>query len=56
MKRYKVVHPHRSNYPDPIVLVKGDFVIYGREDTEFPNWIFVKQSILKSVDGYRNKY
>ncbi|WJX08324.1 SH3 domain-containing protein [Bacillus cereus] len=40
MKQYKVVHPHYSNYPDPIVLAKGDVIIYGREDTEFPNWIF----------------
>ncbi|RAI98347.1 variant SH3 domain-containing protein [Paenibacillus pabuli] len=40
MKQYKVVYPHLSNYPDPIVLAIGDVVIYGREDTEFPNWIF----------------
>ncbi|MEO2212960.1 SH3 domain-containing protein [Paenibacillus amylolyticus] len=40
MKLYKVVQPHNSNYPDPIVLAKGDTILYGREDTEFPNWIF----------------
>ncbi|MGG2093510.1 SH3 domain-containing protein [Bacillus sp. S13(2024)] len=40
MKQFKVVHPHYSNYPEPIVLAQGDVVIYGREDTEFPNWIF----------------
>lgn len=40
MKKYIVVHTHHSNYPDPIVLSKGDVVLYGKEDTEFPNWIF----------------
>jgi len=62
MKRYQVVHSHFSNYPDPIVLAKGDTVLYGREDTEFPNWIFceaihsqkrgwVPQQILSSPDA-----
>lgn len=62
MKRYQVVHSHFSNYPDPIVLAKGDTVLYGREDTEFPNWIFceaihsqkrgwVPKQILSSPDA-----
>lgn len=40
MKPYKVIHSHQSNYPDPIVLTRGEIVHYGEEDTQFPNWIF----------------
>ncbi|MBV6682623.1 hypothetical protein KV679_02840 [Bacillus sp. JRC01] len=40
MKRYIIIQPHLSTYPDPITLNTGDKVIYGREDTEYPNWIF----------------
>lgn len=51
MKQYKVIHPHQSNYPDPIVLAKGDIVHYGEEDTEFPNWIFC-ESIKSKKRGW----
>ncbi|MCM2588128.1 SH3 domain-containing protein [Rossellomorea marisflavi] len=40
MNQYVVIKPHHSTYPDPITLKTGDKVIYGKEDTEYPNWVF----------------
>ncbi|PAE18949.1 hypothetical protein CHH80_19260 [Bacillus sp. 7504-2] len=40
MRKYTVIKKHVSNYPDPIVLKKDQKVLFGKEDTQFPNWIF----------------
>lgn len=49
MQQYKVIKEHISNYPDPIVLHKGQEVSYGDEDTQFPNWIFCKSISTNKV-------
>ncbi|WHY78424.1 SH3 domain-containing protein [Neobacillus sp. WH10] len=51
MQRYTVIKGHISNYPDPIVLKKEQEVLYGKEDTQFPNWIFCK-SITTNKEGW----
>ncbi|MEK3902732.1 SH3 domain-containing protein [Paenibacillus sp. FSL R7-0179] len=51
MQRYTVIKAHTSTYPDPIILQKGQEVWYGREDTQFPNWIFCK-SVSTSKEGW----
>ncbi|GGH28979.1 SH3 domain-containing protein [Paenibacillus segetis] len=40
MQHYTVIKDHISSYPDPIILRKEQEVLYGKEDTQFPNWIF----------------
>ncbi|WP_313803485.1 hypothetical protein [Cytobacillus sp.] len=42
---------HISNYPDPILLKKEQEVLYCKEDTQFPNWIFCK-SIVTHKEGW----
>ena len=39
--KYVAVSPHRSNYPDPIRLTRGDAVALGRRDDQHPGWIWV---------------
>ncbi|WP_067841490.1 SH3 domain-containing protein [Amphibacillus sediminis] len=51
MKRYIVIKPYTSCYPDPITLKKGDKVYYGKEDTEYPNWIYCK-SLITEKEGW----
>lgn len=34
-----------AQYPDPIVLRKGDPVSLGKRDTDFPGWIWATSSI-----------
>ncbi|OBR64045.1 hypothetical protein A7K91_20350 [Paenibacillus oryzae] len=51
MQRSIVIKGHTSTYPDPIILEKGQAVLYGKEDTEFPNWIFCK-SIITNKEGW----
>lgn len=51
MKQYTVIKDHKSNYPDPIVLKKDQEVLYGKEDTQFKNWIFCK-SIATNKKGW----
>ncbi|WP_405108019.1 SH3 domain-containing protein [Paenibacillus sp. FSL K6-1217] len=51
MQRYTVIKAHTSTYPDPIILQKGQEVWYGREDTQFPNWIFCK-SVSTNKEGW----
>ncbi|KXF82306.1 SH3 domain-containing protein [Enterovibrio coralii] len=36
-----VIEQHVSEYPDPIVLRKGEVVELGDGDDEYPHWIFV---------------
>jgi SH3-like domain-containing protein len=36
----RVVRDHEPIYPDPIVLRPGDRVRLGREDDEFPGWVW----------------
>ncbi|MEI2355298.1 hypothetical protein [Mesobacillus zeae] len=40
MQKYTVIKGHISNFPDPIILKKEQEVLYGKEDKQFPNWIF----------------
>ncbi len=39
--RVSVIHQHRSNYPDPVSFRRGDRLVAGRRDTEYPGWIRV---------------
>ncbi|MBS4188990.1 hypothetical protein KHA94_02005 [Bacillus sp. FJAT-49705] len=49
MPQYKVIKEHISNYPDPIVLKKGLEVLYGNENTQFPNWVFYESISTNKV-------
>ncbi|GAA5416800.1 hypothetical protein Pryu01_01839 [Paraliobacillus ryukyuensis] len=51
MKQFTISQEHISTYPNPIILKKGEEVYYGKEDTEFPNWIFCK-SISTRKSGW----
>ncbi|WP_028591839.1 SH3 domain-containing protein [Paenibacillus massiliensis] len=51
MHRYIVIKSHESTYPDPIILQAQQEVLYGAEDTEYPNWIFCK-SLLTDKEGW----
>ena len=39
--KFLVTIPHTSNYPDPISLKVGDVIEIGKQDDEFPGWIWV---------------
>lgn len=51
MNQFAVIKDYQSCYPDPIVLKKGDEVFYGKEDTQYPNWIFCK-SVTSEKEGW----
>ena len=34
----RVVREHTAQYPDPIVVRRGDRVLVGADDPEFPGW------------------
>ncbi|TGA98453.1 hypothetical protein E4665_07975 [Sporolactobacillus shoreae] len=51
MPRYTVIENYQSCYPDPIVLKRGEEVLYGEEDTQYPNWIFC-QSLKSKKEGW----
>ncbi|MFK9094417.1 SH3 domain-containing protein [Bacillus salipaludis] len=51
MQTYTVIKDYQSCYPDPIVLKKGEEIFYGKEDTQYPNWIFCK-SIISKKEGW----
>ena len=36
----RVLKSYTTQYPDPIVLSKGDAVVVGERDTDFPGWIW----------------
>ena len=36
-----VIFKHDSHYPNPIEFRHGDYVNIGRQDDEFPGWIWV---------------
>ena len=38
---YIVIASHRSNYPNPIQFVKGETLVLGKRDTEYPGWVWV---------------
>lgn len=50
MSLYTVTKDYQSCYPDPIVLKKGEEILYGKEDTQYPNWIFC-QSLHSKKEG-----
>jgi hypothetical protein len=44
---YIVVKDHRTEFPNPLSLEKGELVIVGEEsDKSWPNWVFCKK-----IDG-----
>jgi len=49
---FKVIKQHSSNYPDPIVLKKGEKVIEGEKSNykEWPNWVFCESKETKKAD------
>jgi len=51
MQRYQVIKDYQTCYPDPIILKKGEEILYGKEDTQYPNWIFCK-SIISKKEGW----
>lgn len=51
MRKYTVIKDYQACYPDPILLKKGEEVYYGKEDTQYPNWIFCK-SIISKKEGW----
>ncbi|MDN3954977.1 SH3 domain-containing protein [Sporolactobacillus laevolacticus] len=51
MNKYIVIKDYQSCYPDPIVLKKDEEVVYGKEDTQYPNWIFCK-SVTSEKEGW----
>lgn len=50
-KKFTVIKEYTSCYPDPILLKKDEEILYGREDTQYPNWIFCK-SINSNKEGW----
>jgi len=38
--KIKVITRHESNYPNPINLKKGEWVETGKEDDQYPGWIW----------------
>ena len=38
----QVIKKHKSNYPDPVEFKINDILELGREDKEYPGWIWVK--------------
>jgi hypothetical protein len=36
----RVILPYRAQYPDPIVIRRGETVALGQRDDEFPGWIW----------------
>ena len=42
--KYIVVTSYKSQYPDPIEFSKGDLLVVGKRDTEYPGWIWVTTS------------
>jgi hypothetical protein len=49
--KYIINKNYTSCYPDPIILKKNEVVLYGKEDTEFPNWIYCT-SLKSSKEGW----
>ncbi len=40
-----VTQEHKSNYPNPVVFEPGDQLELGAEDTEFPGWVRISDSV-----------
>jgi hypothetical protein len=36
--QYVITTPHTSRYPNPVELSRGDRVVLGKRDTEYPGW------------------
>ena len=62
---YIVIEDHMTEFPDPILLIKGEKVIFGEESLKMPNWIFctkldgsnkgwVPKQIIKQENNYGN--
>ena len=60
-KKTTAARPYLSKYPDPVRFRRGDRIVLGHRDAEFPGWIRVTdprgrsgwapESILDSVGG-----
>lgn len=46
----QVVKEHCSNYPNPLDFKENDILEIGREDDEYPGWIWVKSS--SGIEGW----
>ncbi len=48
---YKVIKQHKGNYPDPIVIKKGETVILRKKSNywEWPNWVFCESQKTKKA-------
>ncbi len=40
MKKGKVIQSYQAQYPDPIVMKKGEPITPGRRDPEWPGWVW----------------
>jgi hypothetical protein len=60
--KYLVIKAHRTEYPNPIYLEKGELVILGEEsDKSWPNWVFCRKTdgsnegwVPKQIIRYKN--
>ena len=41
---YRVLYDYQISYPDPLVVRAGDELIVGKEDPEYPGWIWCTDS------------
>lgn len=48
MKNAVVVEAHNSMFLNPLILSKGDIVNVGKEDEEFPGWVWCTTSVNNS--------
>ncbi|SYZ73438.1 conserved hypothetical protein [Candidatus Zixiibacteriota bacterium] len=39
---------YKAAYPDPLIAFEGDTLLIGKEDTEYPGWIWCKNFCGKS--------
>jgi hypothetical protein len=44
----RVIQGYQSQYPDPIVLRIGDVLMTGRNDTQWPGWVWCTAASGKS--------
>jgi hypothetical protein len=47
MKQGRVIEEYESQYPDPIVFSTGEVLSLGRQDPEWPGWIWCTSAVGK---------
>ena len=50
MPKVTVIKPHRSKFPNPIKLCRGDRVKVGKRDSEYKDWIWC--TTKSGVEGW----